>query len=344
MDREKIIGEDALFESMNKCAKGVGWKGTVTHWRHNWPDEVSKLSNQLRTGTYKERKARFFTVTEPKRREIMSIHFRDRIYQRSLNDVAIYPQTSQSYIRDNYACQKGKGTQAARDRLKEFLWRFYRRHGADGYVLKIDIKGYYPNMDHAVATEMLAQYIDEETNQMAQAVLDHLPGEVGYNPGSQIVQIIGITALDRIDHHIKERLRIKEYIRYMDDFILLHPDKDYLKRCLQEVASLLGDMRMTVNEEKTTIRRITDPISFLGFEYRLTQTGKVVVFADPRKIKHERRKIVRMVSLVRQGKLTRHDVDDHFKAYKASIRHGDSHKLICRLNTWYRSLWREEDK
>lgn len=340
MDIENIISVDALYDSMAKCSQGVKWKGTVAYYRHHWPDELEKLSAQLHDGTYKERKAKFFTITEPKRREIMSIHFRDRIYQRSLNDVAIYPQTSKSFIADNFACQKGKGTDAARDRLKEFLHRYYRKHGAEGYALKIDIKGYYPNMKHDFAESMLCGYLDDETYQLAQKVLAHLPGEVGYNPGSQIVQIVGITALDKIDHYIKERLRVKYYIRYMDDFILIHNDKNFLEQCLNKIEEKLKEQGMEINVTKTYIQKVSEPISYLGFVYRLTKSGKVVILADPKKIKHERKKILRMRKLVDQGKLTKRDVDMHFKAYKTGVRYGNSHNLIYRLNKWYKSLWK----
>ena len=343
MDRNEVIGIDALHLSMRKCEKGVKWKGTVAYYRHHWIDELNKLSKQLEDGTYQERKAKFFTVTEPKRREIMSIHFRDRIYQRSLNDVAIYPQVTKHFIADNFACQKGKGTEAARNRLKEFLYQHYWEHGADGYVLKIDIEGYYPNMDHEFAETMFAKYMDDETYQMAKEVLGRLPGEVGYNPGSQIVQIVGITALDRIDHFIKEDLKIDHYMRYMDDFILIHPDKEHLKYCLTEIEKKLSAQKMSVNRSKTYIKKITSPITYLGFMYRLTKTGKIVILADPKKIKHERKKIQRMVALVEKGELTKHDVDAHFKAYKSSVRYGSSHNLIYRLNRWYESLWKGSD-
>lgn len=341
MDKEIVIGIDALFESMNKCAKGVKWKGTVAYYRHYWLDEIPRLSEQLKNGKYKERRAKFFTITEPKRREIMSIHFRDRVYQRSLNDVAIYPQVTRSFVADNFACQKGKGTEPARDRLKDFLQRYYRKHGTDGYVLKIDIKGYYPNMDHGFAEDLFRWYVDDETYEMAKAVLAHLPGEVGYNPGSQIVQIVGITALDEIDHYIKEHLRIKYYVRYMDDFILIHHDKDYLEHCLIEIKKRLEKQEMKISDKKTFIQPIDHPIKHLGFYYRLTETGKVVILADPKKIKHERRKVKRMVALVDKGELTKHDVDVHWKCWKASVRYGNSHNLIYELNRWYESLWQE---
>ena len=73
----------------------------------------------------------------------------------------------------------------------------------------------------------------------------------------------------------------------------------------------------------------------------MTQTGKVVILADPKKIKHERKKVKRMVKLVEMGKLTKHDVDVHWKAWKASVRYGNSHNLIYNLNRWYEGLWIE---
>lgn len=343
MNKYEIIGADALYDSMNKCTKGVKWKGTTAYYRHHWTDEILKLQRQLEDGTYKERKPKYFTITEPKKREIMSIHFRDRIYQRSLNDNGVYPQVSKSFIADNFACQKGKGTQAARDRLKEFLQRYYRRYGNQGYVLKIDIEGYYPNMRHDYAESMLKDYLDNDTHEMAQGVLSRLPGEIGYNPGSPIVQVVGITALDKTDHFIKEKLRIKYYIRYMDDFILLHPNKTYLLGCLDKLTERLEQIGMRPNKSKTEIRPISEPIRFLGFVYRLTSTGKVVILADPKKIKHERKKLQRMVHKVVEGVLTKRDVDKHFKSYKASVRYGNSHNLINRLNRWYESLWEGAD-
>lgn len=339
MDKKLIIGIDAIHASMLKCEKGVKWKGTVAYFRHHWPDEVYKLCKQLQDGSYTERKAKFFIITEPKFREIMSINFRDRVFQRSLNDVAIYPQVTRSFVADNFACQKGKGTNPARDRLTELLRWHYRRYGASGWVLKIDIKGYYPNMQHDYAEGMLGGYLDDETYQLAVRVLSHLPGEIGYNPGSQIVQIVGITALDKIDHYIKERLGIKCYIRYMDDFTLIHPDREYLEHCLEEIKTKLREIDMEVSEKKTYIQPITKPIKHLGFKYRLTDTGKVVVLADSEKIKHEKKKLVRMVALVDKGLLTKHDVDAHFKAWKASVRYGNSIKLMHRLNEWYEGLW-----
>ena len=340
---EDIIGYDALFESLQKCKRSVGWKATTGFYVHNWNTELLRMEEELMNGTYQKRKPRFFTITEPKVREIMSIHFRDRIYIRSLNDNAIYPQITKSLIYDNFACQKGKGTELARTRLKEFLQKFYRHNKRDGYFLQCDIKGYYPNMDRQVSKDIMSNYLDEFTNELTQAELDYHPGDKGYNPGEQTIQNVGIVALDKMDHYIKEKLRIKYYIRYMDDFILIHKDKEYLEKCLEEIKIFLEKQKMELKPEKTFIKSLNEKILFLGFYYRLTETGKVVILANPEKIKHAKKKIKRMKKLVSEGKRTKHDVDVYFKSWKASITFGNSHRLIENLNIWYKELWEDNE-
>lgn len=337
---EDIIGYDALFESLMKCKRGVGWKSTTGYYVHNWNTEIYKMEEELKNGTYKKHKPRFFTITEPKKREIMSIHFRDRIYIRSLNDNAIYPQITKSLIPDNFACQKNKGTDKARQRLKEFMQSFYRKNKTDGYYLQCDIKGYYPNMDRQFSKNVMKDYLDSLTYDLLIKELDYHPGDIGYNPGEQTIQNVGITALDKMDHFIKERLRIKYYIRYMDDFILIHKDKEYLEYCLKEIDKYLSSIQMSLNPSKTIINPITDSILFLGYDYMLTNTGKVVALADSKKIKHSKKKIRRMINLVNKGERTKRDVDVYFKCWKASLRFGNTHKLLENLNKWYLEQWK----
>lgn len=135
-----------MFESMQKCKKGVMWKGSAAHYVLNGLEETLKLEKQLKTGTYKARQTTKFRVTYPKPRDIVSICFRDRVYQRSLNDNAIYPAMTKSFIQHNCACQKDKGTDYARAVLDEFLHRHYRKYGRAGGVLQVDVHGYYPNI------------------------------------------------------------------------------------------------------------------------------------------------------------------------------------------------------
>ena len=124
---EEIIGFESLATSSRKCAANTSRKDSVAHFRLNWIRKCRKLERELTDGTYRERKRRCFTVTSPKRREIVSTAFRDRVYQRSLNDVALYPIISKSLIYDNHACQNGKGTLKAKERFRTMLQRHYRK-------------------------------------------------------------------------------------------------------------------------------------------------------------------------------------------------------------------------
>ena len=337
---EQIIGFEALFESMTKCMKGVLWKDSVAHFYLNWIEELLKLEKQLKTGTYRERPKKTFAITEPKKREIVSIAFRDRVYQRSLNDHIIYPVMSKSFIPDNFACQKGKGTDMARDRTKEFLRRFYRKYGTDGYVLQCDIEGYYPNMPHALAKEVFRVKLDDETYKRAETILDSFPGEYGFNPGSQIIQIAGISALDKLDHYIKERLRVKYYVRYMDDFFLIEAEKEKLENCLNAIEKMIQGMGMRLNRKKTKIRKITDGFLFLGFIFRLTSTGKVIMTLDPDKVKHERKKLFRMVQKAKRGEMSKERVDEHYRSWKVHAGKGDSYNMLKHMDEYYNNLWK----
>ena len=342
MNIEDIIGFEALWDSMMKCKRGVIWKDSVAGFCLDAIRQVSHLYDELADGIYKERPHKYFTIRYPKERAIISISFRDRVYQRSLNDVGIYPAMSKSFIYDNAACQKGKGADFARNRFKCHLQRYYRKHGADGYVLKMDVRGYYPNMRHYVAKETFKRRLAPEVYQRAEAILDSFPGEVGFNPGSQIIQIAGISVLDGIDHYIKERLRIRHYLRYMDDMLIVGNDRSELEQIWKDVDKRLQGIGFELHPTKTRIIPIRDGIMFLGFEYRLTETGKVIVSIDPTRVKAIRRKLYRMVKKAKAGLLTRAKVDESYQSWRSHAAKGNSWKLLKRMDTYYNSLWRCE--
>lgn len=343
-DFEKVAGFEALSDSTLKCIQGVIWKDTPADYFLNNIEENLRLEKQLQNGTYKQRKPKKFKVCYPKERDIVSVHFRDRVFQRSLNDNILYPKISRSFIYDNMACQKGKGPDKARERLKCFLQRYYRKHGTVGYVLKCDIKGYYPNMSHRVVKDCFHKVIDGWTYQQALSILDgQYDKDIGYNPGSQMIQIAGIGILNAVDHFVKEELHIEYYIRYMDDFILIHHDRQYLVECQARIAQMLQGLECQFNTKKTGITRISDGILFLGFQYRLTDTGKVIMTLNSANIKHERKKLRKLVNLARKGERTREKVDECYRSWKNHASKGNSYKLLQRMDKYYESLWKEID-
>lgn len=337
-----VIGFDALYESMNKCRKGVIWKDSVAAFVLRGVERTMKLARDLQKGKYKPSPPKHFTVTHPKPREIASIAFRDRVYQRSLNDNEVYPRMTKGFIYDNFACQKGKGTDAARNRLIDFMRKHYRRFGVDGYVAQFDVKGYYPNMDHGIAEETFKRTLPDWVYRRVVDILrTQYEGDKGYNPGSQLVQIAGISVLNPLDHYIKEQLRIKYYIRYMDDLILIHPDREYLEECREKITAYMAGLKFEAHEKKTRVYPLKNGIRFLGFDFRLTTTGKVLMMVRPESVKAQRKKLRRLVAKSKRGDLPREKVDESYAAWRNHAGKGNSYHLLKRMDAYYNDLWRE---
>lgn len=342
---DSVIGFDALYDSMMKCIRGVLWKDSVASFYLRAGENISKLNTELMSGTYKARPPKHFMVTSPKPREIASIAFRDRVYQRSLNDNVVYPKMTKSFIYDNYACQKGKGTDAARDRLKEFLRRYYRKYGSCGYVCQFDIHGYYPNMDHEVTEAMFRKKLDPWSYEQVEKILrGQYEGEKGYNPGSQLVQIAGISMLDGMDHYIKEQLHAKYYLRYMDDFLVIHHSREQLEEIKRQIEAYLHGLKFEINQKKTKIYPMSKGIDFLGFRFSLTDTGKVLMQIRPDNVKRERKKLFRLVGRSLRGEMPRSSVDDSYQAWRTHAGKGNSYRLLQRMDAYYESLWKEGEK
>ena len=344
VDKEEIIGFDALYDSMMKSKKGVTWKGSVAHYVLNSMEETYKLCEELEKGTYKARPTTQFTITSPKPREIISVCFRDRVYQRSLNDNALYPIMTRQLIRDNWACQKGKGTDDARDRMKVFLQRMYRKYGTDFYGLQSDVHGYYPNMRHDITKELFRDKLDDWLYEQTETVLDgQYAGDVGYNPGSQMVQIAGIAFLSDYDHVMMEQTEAEDYGRYMDDSTLFHPSREYLENLKLINEKYLASKGMEFNPKKTKVFIIKDGFTFLGFKYRLTDTGKVIMTVSSEKVKERRRKLRKLVRKAKRGEITKAKVDDCYQAWRSHASKGNSFRLICRMDEFYKNLWNDQE-
>lgn len=337
---------DALYDSMWKCRCGKMWKASVARYVLHGIDETLKLEEELSSGEYLPRKPHTFQLTYPKVRPCSSTHIRDRIVQRSLNDNVIYPAVTKSFIWDNMACQKGKGTTKAMDRLDRFLHRAYINNGnaVEGLeVLQADIHGYYRSMRHEDARKCFARHLDSETVETSMRWLQRqYPYEIGYEPGSQMVQILGISLLDPLDHAVKEKLRAKIYGRYMDDFYIISNNHELLEECRAFISEMLqGRFAMELHPNKTRIYPLKDGIKVLGFTFKLTDTGKVLRIIDPKNVKHERKKLRKMANLVIAGKMTEAKMLECYRSWKAHAELGNSYKLLQRMDKYVKSLEEE---
>lgn len=156
-----------------------------------------------------------------------------------------------------------------------------------------------------------------------------------------MIQILGISILDDMDHFIKEELGIEKYIRYMDDFILIHPDKEYLEYCKEEIGKHISKIGLNLHPRKTKIYPLGKGIDFLWFRFQLVKSGIVVVTVLPKNVKSERKKLQRMANLVKKGEMTLEKMHECYKAWKAHASKGNPHDLMHRMDKFYRSLLEE---
>ena len=341
--KDIVISEGNLEIAMRKCMKGVSYKASVARFYLCSLDEIPELHKQLEDGTYKPRRPKQFTIYYPKLRNIVSIVFRDRVFQRSFNDESVYPQMTKSFIYDNAACQKGKGTDFARMRVKKMLQDFYRKHGAEGFVLKTDISKYYDSIPHEVAGKTFRKYLDDWSYNQAMIIISHqYPGDTGFNPGSQMIQISGIAIPNPVDHAVKEKYHVKRYSRYQDDSLSIHQSKEFLEDLLTHIEEMYGELGLKLNKKKTKIYKLTDGFDYLGFRYRITKTGKVLMTVSSEKVRQERRHLRKMVQKAKRGELTKKTVDDHFQGIITHYKKGDSYNVVNNMYKFYKELWEEQ--
>lgn len=342
--KENICSFRSLYRALMVCKKNVMWKDSTAGYVHNCLLSVHNLRNALLTDKYKIDRYTIFTIYEPKERVIVSTRLKDRVFQRSMCDNYLYRELTKRFIYDNCACQIGKGTDFALNRLSTHLHRFYRHYGCSGYVLKCDIKDYFGSTRHTVAKQEVSRYLDNPW--IVKNVYDIIDSfNQGKDPtrgmglGSQVTQLIQLAVLNRLDHFIKEKLKIKYYIRYMDDFILIHPDKNYLIYCKDMIHTILENMDLHLNTKKTQLFKLSQPIHFLGFSYHLTESGKVIRKLLHKRISHERRKLRKQVQRAKENKMSKELVDDCFDSWKAHAKRGDCYYLIQKMEKYYKTLW-----
>lgn len=342
MELSDIINFSTLYESLLRCQKGVLYKDSVARISLNRIEWVWKLLDKFKRGAFQSSPLYHFFVRYPKLREIGSLTQTDRIYQRAIHDEYLYPTLTSDCIDRNFACQKGKGTDVARESMKRQLQSYARHHGSEGYVVQVDISKYYPTMSHRVTEDRLKHTTDSVIFDCLKEIFQtQYPEENGYMPGSPIVQVIGVTALNKVDSFIVNELKPKVYARYMDDFVSVFQTKEEATYALSRIKEQLSAIEMIPNEKKTHIYPLSKGIPFLGFSFRIVGDNKVIMTILPSKVKDERIKLRRMIHAVRTGKISKKRAMEHYESFRKHLMKGDSYHLLLRMDQYVKQLWEE---
>lgn len=308
-DYAKVFSYPHLYQAYKCCRRNVAWKASVQRYMTQAPLNVLHTYNRLMAGRYKTPGFYEFDLYERgKHRHIRSTVIGERVVQRCLCDYAIVPMLSRTFIHDNGASMDKKGYDFAIRRLTQHLHEHYRKHGQEGYILLFDFTKFFDNVSHALIKGILRQqFTDRRIIQLSEHFVDAF-GEVGLGLGSQISQVLSLASANRLDHYVKEKLRIRGYGRYMDDGYLIHPSKQRLQYCMRIIGKICKILGIKLNPNKTQIVKLSHGFTWLKVRFFLTETGKVVKKICKRSVTRMRQKLKKFYRRWLAGKMEFEDI------------------------------------
>lgn len=259
-----IVAFDNLLEAARKTLRGQKRKPPAARFFFDLEPELLRLQDELADGSWQPQPYRVFSVCEPKPRQICASELRDRVVHHAICNV-LDPIFERRMIYDTFACRVGKGSHAAVAKARKFMRQ------AD-YCLQCDVRKYFASIDHESLKTLLRRILkDKRLLELLDRIIDHpLPGSPpgkGLPIGNLTSQYFANLYLGEFDHFVKERLRIRGYLRYMDDWLIFGDRKEELHRTLAEVRGYLRDkLKLELKEEAVRITPVWSGVSFLGFQ------------------------------------------------------------------------------
>jgi hypothetical protein len=327
----KIYEFEHLYRAHRLARRAKRSKEEVVRFELDLNRNLIDLRQQLLDRTYQPGPYREFTVYEPKERIIMSLPYRDRVVQHSLCDQILGPWLNRQLIYDNCASRPGKGTHFGLYRLSRFMKEFYHVRGTEGYILKADISKFFYRIRHDRLKAMLYPGIaDPDLKWLLDTIIDSTPGNVGIPIGNMMSQWFAIFFLNQMDRMIKEKLHIRWYSRYMDDFVLIHESKSYLQECLVQIREHLAYLGLELNN-KTQIFPLRNGVDYLGFHTYLTEDGHVIRKLRDSSKKRMKRKIRAFKRKFANNEITFEDIKRSMQSWLAHASHGHTYQLRQRM-------------
>lgn len=272
-------------------------------------------------------------------RHIKSVTIDERHVQRCLADYALLPVLGPTLIYDNGACLKYKGYDFAMRRLKCHLDRHYRKHGNEGYILLFDFSKFYENIDHNLIRSIIARYFsDPDIRAMVDQIMSTF-GSSGLGLGSQISQILALTAANSLDHAIKQDMGIKGYARYNDDGYLIHHSKEYLQECLNKMQKICDALHIKLNMKKTHIIKLSHGFKFLKARIYLTSTGKIVRKIPKRSIVKERQKLKKLKSKLDSGQMDMAHIEMQYQSWRSFAMKFNAWHTVQNMDRLYHEIY-----
>lgn len=274
---------DVLLQAWGEVKRNKSYFFSILAYEENLAVNLSNVLIRLQDGSYQPRELRTFYVHDPKTRLIEAPYLEDRIVQHALL-IVIRDIIERHFIHQNYACRRQRGTHAASDQLKSYLVNYKM----EGYFLKVDIEKFFYSVDHRVLEKQLGRLIKcAPTLDLLKKFYANDSGK-GLPLGNVTSQVLANLALDPIDHFIKRELKIRHYVRYMDDLVLLSNSKGELQNAKLRISEQVENLNLHINR-KTIISPIKSGVDFVGYRtwYNRRVIRKRNLYKIRRKLKQD---------------------------------------------------------
>lgn len=337
---------NTLCECTYECTKQSRWKETTQRYIANMLPLNIDLREDVLNGRYAVQPTTDFLLNERGHiRKIEAPVVRDRIVQKTLTKHVLTPSLRPYLIYDNYASLTDRGTHFARRRLEVMLRRYMSKNGTDGYILLIDIRKYFENVDHEVLKDLIAPKLAKEPREVIDLihyVIDTSShSEKGLNLGSEAPQIFAVYYLNPVDQFVKVVKGIRYYGRYMDDIFVIGKSKIELTHLLAEIKEKLSELKLEINEKKTHIVKLNHGFTFLQVKYNILPSGRILKRLSHGKIVREKRRLKAFKRMTDRGQMTENDVLLCYKSWRGTVvrEHNACRKTLDNLDALYKSLF-----
>ena len=317
-----IVSLDNLLLAWKEFLRGKKKKKDVQEFSFRLMDNIISLHQDLVHHTYKHGGYQAFNISDPKPRNIHKASVRDRLVHHAIYR-KLYLFFDKTFIADSFSCRIGKGTHKALNRFRSAAFKISKNNTRTCWILKCDIKKFFASIDHDILMNILRKYIpDKDVLRLLGKVINSFPGlgqKTGLPLGNLTSQLFANVYMDEFDQFLKHKLKIKYYIRYADDFIILSKDKKYLEDKIDPINNFLRNkLKLILHPDKIFIKTLSSGVDFLGW----------VNFSDHRILRNSTKK--RMLKRIRLNCTA-----ETLASYLGLLSHGNAGKVKIRALELY---------
>jgi len=284
-------------------------------------DNILLLSERLANQTYQHGGYCSFYVTDPKLRHIHKASVTDRLVHHAIYR-QLYPLFNKIFIADSYSCRLGKGTHRALKSFKKMAGKVGGNQSQTAWVLQGDVRKFFESINHQILIDNLSEYIeDEKIIWLLKNVIYSYQPQLGRGLplGNLTSQLFVNIYMNIFDQFIKHRLKIKYYLRYADDFIVINKSQSDMLKLLREISKFLREkLKLELHPDKIFVKTLDSGVDFLGW----------VNFPGFRVLRTKTRK--RMMSRIKD-----HPRPSSLASYLGLLSNGNSYKIKQELLNSY---------